>query len=416
VILPPRILALIREQERLLERGDPKHLEAILAVAKRAAAELEDRLKALAPGRWTTTETRTRLAQLKVIVELIGARIGERMGDAVRDIYEAGAAAGRESLVRQLEAWDAEGLHASTGAVDVASDLLDEGLLEMHETSVVTYGMDAIKAMRQELARGALAGETLPVTWSRLAQAVEIPEWRAERIARTEHSFALHRRQVEDLREMFGDQVDELWRKQLVATFDDRTGDDSKFVHGQTRRLDELFEDNEGRRYEHPPNRPNDRETVVFVPAEAEAPLPSYASSGMVSGPAFEPEKLERIVRALKKMRVEVDQSRSGEEWLRQLKSGARYQPGNGRPGEVVWKRKPSRLEVVEELIHIGQHRKRGWRRPSRKEMMRDEIAAQRLLLRVAARKGWTEHEVGQIKANLDDWIAQLQELEEATR
>lgn len=55
--------------------------------------------------------------------------------------------------------------------------------------------------------------------------------------------------------------------KILSATFDDRTGPDSKNVHGMVRRPDEAFEyvDYKGAHlmYQHPPNRPNDREIVV---------------------------------------------------------------------------------------------------------------------------------------------------------
>jgi len=90
---------------------------------------------------------------------------------------------------------------------------------------------------------------------------------------RTEQSFASHRRQIFDLIDNFGDAAEDEFAKQLVATRDDRTGDDSLFVDGQVRRLMEEFEDNEGRRYQHPPNRPNDREVVVVVPAALAVPV-----------------------------------------------------------------------------------------------------------------------------------------------
>jgi hypothetical protein len=52
--------------------------------------------------------------------------------------------------------------------------------------------------------------------------------------------------------------------KKLVATFDAATGQDSRLLHGQTRRLSEPFVDvTTGREYMAPPNRPNDREIVV---------------------------------------------------------------------------------------------------------------------------------------------------------
>lgn len=52
--------------------------------------------------------------------------------------------------------------------------------------------------------------------------------------------------------------------KRLVATFDTRTGKDSRLLHGQTRPARDMFFDPvHGRYYLHPPNRPRDREIVV---------------------------------------------------------------------------------------------------------------------------------------------------------
>jgi hypothetical protein len=59
----------------------------------------------------------------------------------------------------------------------------------------------------------------------------------------------------------------------LSATFDDRTGADSYAVHGQVRRVGEPFDSWYGQ-YEHPPNRPNDRD--VITPHRARWPLPEY--------------------------------------------------------------------------------------------------------------------------------------------
>lgn len=291
--LPPRILALIREQEREVARVDPKSVKRLVAISKDIARQMEARLRGMAPGRYSTTETRTVLAQIKATIDLLGTKFGVDVGGQVKSIYTAGAQAGRDALQAQMKAWDAEGLlPEGLGAkanVGVASDLLDPGLLELHEVSVRAYGSDAITKMRGELARGSLAGETLPQTWERMAKAVDIPPWKAERIVRTEHSYALHRRQLLDMPEMFGDRVDE-WRKELVATLDARTGADSVFVNHQTRKIDEPFEDNIGHVYQHPPNRPNDREVVVMVPAEVVASQADNMPAGS-AGTADAPPK-----------------------------------------------------------------------------------------------------------------------------
>jgi hypothetical protein len=88
----------------------------------------------------------------------------------------------------------------------------------------------------------------------------EMPMYWAERIVRTETHGAYQRAQwngAKEAKEQLGDVV-----KILSATFDDRTAADSYAVHGQVRHVEEPFESWFGL-YQHPPNRPNDREVVV---------------------------------------------------------------------------------------------------------------------------------------------------------
>lgn len=265
--LPPEILAILREQERQLARVNPAHRKKLMLIGETLGHELERALRRLAPGKkYSTAQIRTVLAQAKALVEVIGARYGQDVAAVIVLAHRQGARRGRQSLAEQLAIWDAEGLLPIAIRVEPAGALLDPGLLELHETSVEAYGGEKIAKMRMTLARGQLANETVVQTAERLKDDVSILDWQAERIVRTEHSFALHRRQRLDLKEIFGPEADKEFGKQLIAVFDDRTGDDSKYVHLQVRRLDEEFEDNEGRHYQHPPNRPNDRETVVFVP------------------------------------------------------------------------------------------------------------------------------------------------------
>lgn len=88
----------------------------------------------------------------------------------------------------------------------------------------------------------------------------QAPAFWAERIVRTEAMNGSNRAIWETNKaadEQLGDVV-----KILSATFDTRTGADSVAVHGQIRRPEEAFQWWEGL-YQHPPNRPNDREVVV---------------------------------------------------------------------------------------------------------------------------------------------------------
>lgn len=269
--IPPEVLAIVRKQIAALARIEPRHRAKLLAISRDIRAALERQLKTLAPGRYTTQQMRVVLVQARAIADILGAEFGQRIGVELQALGSAAATVGRDSLAEQIVAWSSKhpGAFNHVVPLEAAADVLDKGLIEYYRVSRETYGMEAITKMRAVMSRGSLAGQTIAQTWEQMAPAVGMPEWKAERIVRTEQSFALHRRQALDMHEMFGDRVGE-WRKELVATLDGRTGQDSIFVNHQTRKINEPFVDNIGNVYQHPPNRPNDREVVVYVPAQVD--------------------------------------------------------------------------------------------------------------------------------------------------
>ena len=84
----------------------------------------------------------------------------------------------------------------------------------------------------------------------------------AERIARTETAHSLNSASLNTMQEFKNTDFPDM-QKKILAHFDNRTAPDSVAVHGQIRPLDGYFMDGCGRRYLHPPGRPNDRETVI---------------------------------------------------------------------------------------------------------------------------------------------------------
>jgi hypothetical protein len=126
------------------------------------------------------------------------------------------------------------------------------------------YGAATIESFEQQLQLGLVAKKSFAEMKAALIEQSPFlqgaPASWAERIVRTETMGAYNRGAWEATREAdteLGDVV-----KILSAVFDDRTGSDSYAVHGQIRRPNEAFEWWDGL-YQHPPNRPNDRETVV---------------------------------------------------------------------------------------------------------------------------------------------------------
>lgn len=166
-------------------------------------------------------------------------------------------------------------------------------LLERHATSVDRYGAHMIGVIRRELQAGIIRGATFGEMTDRLVgkrgprgvvsmaarvsasgQVVRTSEERigeglfvryrgwAERIVRTEGMYAYNAGSVEEMGEQKAARFPDL-KKRAIATFDRRTAQDSYPMHAQTRELHEDFEDGKGRRGQHPPLRPNDREVVI---------------------------------------------------------------------------------------------------------------------------------------------------------
>lgn len=69
-------------------------------------------------------------------------------------------------------------------------------------------------------------------------------------------------------------------------------------------------------------------------------------------------------------------------------------------------------MAIVEELLHLGQHRKLGFVALEEIDIVYMELEAQDRLLRLGKRFGWSENELSQIGRARIRWQTRLQELE----
>lgn len=178
-------------------------------------------------------------------------------------MFEQARVGARSSILRRL-ASSGEGAPGAPSA-EVPAKL---GILDR-------YGMNVIGDFEGILQRALITRSPWEAIKGQIVGASPFlqskPAFWAERIVRTELMGAYNRGSWEANREA-DDQLGDMC-KILSATFDDRTGSDSFAVHGQIRRPDEAFESWFGL-YQHPPNRPNDREIVV--PHRISWPIPPY--------------------------------------------------------------------------------------------------------------------------------------------
>ena len=121
----------------------------------------------------------------------------------------------------------------------------------------------------------------------------------------------------------------------------------------------------------------------------------------------FDSQKLAKIRANLEREGVIFVTGEDGERLALALGGEAMYIPEPGRPGVIVLGNNPSRSAVIEELIHLGQHRRLSWGDVSHL-IPRLEVEAQNKLLRIGKRMGWTAQEIKRIQRALKVWEAEL--------
>jgi hypothetical protein len=108
----------------------------------------------------------------------------------------------------------------------------------------------------------------------------------------------------------------------------------------------------------------------------------------------FDPVKLARIRASLERQGVTFLVGSDGKALARLLGAAALYWPTEpGGPGIVILPEHPTCAMVIEELIHLGQHRRRRWRDVS-EEIPALELEAQSRLIHLGLRWGWPYREL----------------------
>jgi hypothetical protein len=119
----------------------------------------------------------------------------------------------------------------------------------------------------------------------------------------------------------------------------------------------------------------------------------------------FPSAKLERIQASLERQGVAFVTGDDGAALAQAFGAEALYWPDMGRPGFIGWGRAPSVAAVLEELIHLGQHRRASWRDLTG-QIPALEVAAHDRLLRLGERWGWSPEPLGWLRRARARWQA----------
>jgi hypothetical protein len=284
---PRDVLEVNREQARaFVEQAGTRRTHVVL---KRAQRDLETRLAQIQPkmaGSFTAEQLRVTLHHVRAVTESVKAGLRTTTVDGARE----GATLAAQGTIDYLKTADRayRGIAQTPLALDEGA--VFEQAVSGAQTSVLMrlassgepvanaeaephpakqgildrYGLSTIRDFEQILQTGVIAKKSFADMRSEITEVSpwlqSKPGFWAERIVRTELMGSYNRANWEATREA-DEQLEDVV-KILAATFDDRTAADSFAVHGQIRYPDEAFESWFGL-YQHPPNRPNDREIVV---------------------------------------------------------------------------------------------------------------------------------------------------------
>lgn len=240
-------------------------------------ADLRKRLLA-AGGEGSTTATATQLkamiAQTEAALAILQRKLKKHLEDVSKTATTLGARHAVDEFL-QLEAMftgttPVLGLERAAIFRGLTGDT-HSSLLSRHQRSSAAWSLNVINEIEKALAVGAMAQKPIDQMVPDVMKALgDAPRWRAERIVRTElahaHGAAKHAAMTRTAKDLGETEL----KKRLIETFDDRTGDDSFLVHGQTVPVEKPFTWKHKVRgrwvvtpYMHPPNRPNDRAVVI---------------------------------------------------------------------------------------------------------------------------------------------------------
>lgn len=218
---------------------------------------------------------------------------------AVLDLGEGAKDTANEEGAREaLNVWDRtrEYVQAQERASRTPLDDIDTRTLtlrtiapEVSNRYIDRWSTDLARRTRETLQQAEAQRWPADMVALRLRELIGMDLWRLERIVRTEHSSGYNALQVHAVRALSRHYPDV--RKRWTELVDDHSGEpldgavamDSIVMHGQVASVDGMFEmpmhedvhySMWGKRWAHPPNRPNDR--AVVTPWRPSWRLPAY--------------------------------------------------------------------------------------------------------------------------------------------
>lgn len=314
--VPPDILRLARTHHRQLLALDKKARSAVEKQLSLALEEVKTELARLDPDRFRAQQLRTVAFLADLTQRLTSEKLEAVLAASIREMYSLAPGHTADEINEWMAYYGYEARPLNLAAIAEAAN---DSIIQRVPASMSRWGPRIERRVRAEVAMMlATRGDRATAT-AAVQRAIDGERWAARRIVRTETLGAYNRAHNASLMKARDEEgVDDL-KKSAVVTFDARTDQDSYPVHGQVRELEEMFEDGDGRRYLHPPGRPNDREKEIpwLEPEGSRLPPPSVGGSS--EGTGSDPRQVYDEWRASEDVVVQEEPNSCGPACLRQL-------------------------------------------------------------------------------------------------
>ncbi|STZ63923.1 phage head morphogenesis protein, SPP1 gp7 family [Moraxella lacunata] len=129
-------------------------------------------------------------------------------------------------------------------------------------------------------------------------------------------------------------------------------------------------------------------------------------------GEFYPKEKLAKLIKVFDKQGIPYLIGEEGGRFAKQMGAEAVYFPTEvGMSGFFAFPENPTRTQVIEELLHYGQHKSTNFASLEWQDIVQFEIQAQKKLLTVGRLLGWTVAELEQIERALAQWQQEWEKL-----
>lgn len=270
-------------RQKLVKLAEEKGASRLKSLYDRAQDEIEAKLRKLPLDKrdtFTAQQLRVLMTQVQQGQMELAERMTGEMTDLSREAQVASLRDLNESIVSLEKQFTGAEIVLPTEEASIFWGVIDKrapSLLRAHAESMARYGDAVVGSVQEQLALSLATGETTAQAIDRVQPTIQGQWWQAERIVRTEYSYAFNATHADGIQAVSAE-VDDLYQQWIEHVddsgrpLDDRVGEDSIVLHGQVVKAGGMFvmppdprvsKTMWNKRFAHPPNRPNDRAVLT---------------------------------------------------------------------------------------------------------------------------------------------------------